>query len=72
MHYSCILMHMRTTLIIEETLLERAKELTGIEEKTALVRAGLEALIAREAGKRLALLGGTQPKLSDIPRRRHA
>jgi len=70
MYCSCILMHMRTTLIIDEKLLDRARELTGIQEKTALVRAGLEALIAREAGKRLALLGGTEPKLSDIPRRR--
>jgi Bacterial antitoxin of type II TA system, VapB len=66
------MMHMRATLIIDERLLERARELTGIQEKAALVRAGLEALIAREAGKRLALLGGTQPKLSDIPRRRPA
>ena len=46
-------MHMRTTLIIDEGLLARARDLTGIHEKTALVRAGLEALIAREAGKRL-------------------
>lgn len=65
-------MHMRTTLIIDDNLLQRARELTGIEEKTALVRAGLEALIAREAGKRLAALGGTQPKLLNIPRRRPA
>ena len=63
-------MHMRTTLIIDDKLIERTRELTGIREKTALVRAGLEALIAREAGKRLALLGGTQPELSDVPRRR--
>jgi Arc/MetJ family transcription regulator len=61
---------MRTTLIIDDKLLERAKELTGIQEKTALVHAGLEALIAREAGKRLAMLGGTQPELAGIPRRR--
>lgn len=66
------MMHMRTTLIIDETLVARARELTGIQEKTALVRAGLEALIAREAGKRLALLGGKQPKISGIPRRRVA
>ena len=65
-------MHMRTTLIIDDDLLQRARELTGIQEKTALVRAGLEALIAREAGKRLAALGGTQPKLANIPRRRPA
>ena len=72
MHVRRILMHMRTTLIIDENLLQRAKELTGIQEKTALVRAGLQALIAREAGKRLAALGGTQPKMSNIPRRRSA
>jgi hypothetical protein len=72
MHKSCILMHMRTTLIIDDRLLERARELSGIEEKTSLVRAGLEALIAREAGKRLAALGGGQPEIEDIPRRRSA
>ncbi len=65
-------MHMRTTLIIDENLIERARELTGISEKTALVRAGLEALIAREAGKRLAALGGSNPKMVRIPRRRSA
>jgi hypothetical protein len=59
-------------MIINEELLERARELTGIQEKTALVHAGLKALIAQEAGKRLAALGGTQPKLSDVPRRRPA
>ncbi len=63
-------MHMRTTLIIDENLLDQAKQLTGIQEKTALVRAGLEALISREAGKRLAALGGTEPRLRPIPRRR--
>lgn len=63
---------MRTTLIIDDGLLERARDLTGVQEKTALVRAGLEALIAREAGKRLAALGGTQPKIADVPRRRTA
>jgi Arc/MetJ family transcription regulator len=70
MHKIAILMHMRTTLILDEKLFDRARQLTGIQEKTALVRAGLEALIAREAGKRLAALGGTQPKLRPIPRRR--
>jgi Arc/MetJ family transcription regulator len=65
-----ILMHMRTTIVIDKDLLARAEELTGIHEKTALVRAGLEALIAREAGKRLAALGGTMPELQPIPRRR--
>lgn len=67
-----ILSHMRTTLIIDDALLERAREMSGIREKTALVRAGLEALIARESGKRLAALGGTQPKLATVPRRRPA
>jgi len=61
---------MRTTLIIDEKLLERARELTGIQEKTALVHAGLQALIAREAAKRLAALGGTEPGLRAIRRRR--
>lgn len=63
---------MRTTLIIDDDLLNRAREATGIKGKNALVRAGLEALIAREAGKRLAALGGSQPKLASIPRRRSA
>ena len=61
---------MRTTLNIEDDLLDRAARLTGIEEKTSLVRLGLEALIARESGKRLAKLGGTEKKLKRIPRRR--
>jgi Arc/MetJ family transcription regulator len=61
---------MRTTLIIDDKLLHQARKATGIEEKTALVRAGLEALIAREAAKRLAALAGTQPKITLTPRRR--
>jgi hypothetical protein len=65
-------MHMRTTLILDEQMLERARELTGIREKTALVKAGLEALIAREAARRLAALGGTEPQLAPVPRRRPA
>jgi hypothetical protein len=63
---------MRTTVILKADLLEEAKTLTGIEEKTALIHAGLEALIAREVAKRLVLLGGTQPDLTEIPRRRPA
>ena len=63
-------MHMRTTLILDDALLEEARQLTGIAEKTALVRAGLEALIARASALRLAALGGTMPHLEDIPRRR--
>jgi Arc/MetJ family transcription regulator len=61
---------MRTTLNIEDELLNKAAKLTGIREKTSLVRLGLEALIARESGKRLAKLGGTEKKLEMIPRRR--
>ena len=61
---------MRTTLNIEDELLNKAAKLTGIQEKTSLVRLGLEALIARESGKRLAKLGGTEKKLEMIPRRR--
>jgi Arc/MetJ family transcription regulator len=63
---------MRTTLIIDDALMARARRLTGIDEKTALVHAGLEALIAREAAKRLAALGGSQPQLEPTPRRRSA
>jgi len=63
-------MHMRTTLIIDDSLLGRAREMSGIVEKTALVHAGLEALIAREAARRLAALGGTEPGLRSVPRRR--
>jgi Arc/MetJ family transcription regulator len=61
---------MRTTLNIEDKLVARAAELTGIKEKTSLVRLGLEALIARESAKRLAALGGTEKNLEMIPRRR--
>jgi Arc/MetJ family transcription regulator len=61
---------MRTTLIIDDKLIERARQLSGIQEKTALVHAGLEALIAREAARRLAALGATEPKLRPVPRRR--
>ncbi len=60
---------MRTTLNIEDELLARAAELTGIKEKTSLVRLGLEALIARESARRLAALAGTEKNLEMIPRR---
>jgi len=63
---------MRTTLNIDDEILEEASRLTGIKEKTALVRLGLESLIARESGKRLARLGGTEKDLHPIPRRRTA
>ncbi|MCH8012160.1 MAG: type II toxin-antitoxin system VapB family antitoxin [Candidatus Marinimicrobia bacterium] len=61
---------MRTTLNIEDKLIKKASQLTGIKEKTSLVRLGLETLIALEASKRLAKLGGTEKKLRIIARRR--
>jgi hypothetical protein len=61
---------LRSTLNIDDRLLEEARRVTGITEKTALIRAGLEALIAREAGRRLAALGGTQPDFVAAPRKR--
>jgi len=64
--------HMRTTLNIEDKLIDKASKLTGIKEKTALVKLGLEALVARESSKRLAKLGGTEKGLRMIPRRRVA
>jgi Arc/MetJ family transcription regulator len=67
-----ILIHMKTTLNIDETILKRAAELTGIKEKTSLVRLGLQALIAQESSRRLAKLGGTEKSLRPIPRRRPA
>jgi Arc/MetJ family transcription regulator len=63
-------MHMRTTLNIDDDLLERASQLTGVTEKTALVRQGLELLIQRAAAKRLAALGGSDPTAKAPPRRR--
>ena len=62
---------MRTTLNIKDELLNKAEKLTGIKEKTSLVRLGLEALIARESSKRLAKLGGTEKKMEMIRRRRN-
>ena len=61
---------MRTTLNIDEVLVERASKLTGINEKTALVRKGLETLISLESSKRLAALGGSEKKLQMPNRRR--
>ena len=60
---------MRTTLNIGDDLYAKAVELTGVPEKTALVREGLKALIERESAQRLALLGGSEPELEQIPRR---
>ena len=63
---------MRTTVNIEDRLMEQARELTGIEENAALLREGLRALIERESARRLARLGGTEPGLESTPRRRAA
>ena len=63
-------MHMRTTLNLDDELLSEARRYTGIEEKTALVHAGLRELIAREAARRLAAMGGTAPNFQPPRRRR--
>jgi Arc/MetJ family transcription regulator len=63
---------MRTTLILDDALVDRARGLTGVQEKTALVHEGLRALIARESARRLAALGGTDPGARAAPRRRGA
>ena len=63
---------MRTTLVLDDDLLAEAQRLTGTKEKTLLVREGLTALIERESARRLARLGGTEPELTAIPRRRSA
>jgi Arc/MetJ family transcription regulator len=65
-------MHMRTTLILDDELIAQARRLTGLKEKTAVVHAALEALIARESAVRLAALGGTEPRARVIRRRRPA
>jgi len=61
---------MRTTLNIDDAILEKAVRLTGVREKTALVRMGLEALVARHSAQRLAALGGTEKQAKPTPRRR--
>jgi hypothetical protein len=62
--------NMRTTLNIEDALIKKASQLTGVREKTYLVRMGLEALISQESSKRLAKLGRTEKNIQSIPRRR--
>jgi Arc/MetJ family transcription regulator len=61
---------MRTTLALDDDLLAEAEALTGLSEKTALVREALKALIERESARRLARLGGSDPKAKAPPRRR--
>jgi Arc/MetJ family transcription regulator len=61
---------MRTTINIDDRLLERARELTGVREKTTLVQLGLEAIVSLASARRLAALGGSERKLARVPRRR--
>jgi Arc/MetJ family transcription regulator len=61
---------MRTTINLDERLVEEAQRITGTQERTALIHDGLRALITRESARRLALLGGSDPKVTAPPRRR--
>ncbi|MDO8894894.1 type II toxin-antitoxin system VapB family antitoxin [Nitrosomonas sp.] len=60
---------MRTTIVLDDELLEKAQALTHVQEKSALVKEALKALIERESARRLASLGGSEPQLDVIPRR---
>ena len=60
---------MRTTIVLDDELLEKAQALTHVQEKSALVKEALKALIERESARRLANLGGSEPQLETIPRR---
>ena len=70
MYKLCVLICMRITINIDDDMLSKASRLTGIEEKTSLVRLGLQALIAQESSKRLSKMAGAEKKLRVIPRRR--
>lgn len=61
---------MRTTIALDDELVAKAQAFTGLKEKSSLIREALKALIARESGRRLAMLGGSEPKLDVTPRRR--
>lgn len=63
---------MRTTVTLDDALLEQAQRLTGVSERSTLIHDGLKALIERESARRLARLGGSEPKLKAVPRRRPA
>ena len=63
-------MHMRTTLDLDDALIEEARRVTGVREKTAIVHAALEALVSLENARRLAALGGSEPDLRAMMRRR--
>ncbi len=60
---------MRTTVALDDELMAKAEAYTGLKEKSAILREALKALVQRESARRLALLGGSQPDLADIPRR---
>ncbi|MDP3282575.1 MAG: type II toxin-antitoxin system VapB family antitoxin [Nitrosomonas sp.] len=60
---------MKTTIVLDDELLEKAQALTHVQEKSALVKEALKALIERESARRLASLGGSEPQLDTIPRR---
>ena len=70
LHPWATIMQMRTTLNIDDELLARALRVSGLQEKTAVLHAGLEALIQRESARKLAALGGTERKLKTVRRRR--
>jgi len=61
---------MRTTIALDDALVARAQAFTGLTEKSSLVREALNALIERESASRLARLGGTEPEIVAVPRRR--
>lgn len=63
---------MRTTITLDDDLLEEARRLSGIQDRRTLIDEGLRALIQRESSKRLARLGGSEPQLEPVPRRRSA
>jgi Arc/MetJ family transcription regulator len=63
---------MRTTIALDDELIAAAQEYSGLTEKSAIVREALKAFVQREAARRLALLGGTEPNAKPIPRRRPA
>ena len=61
---------MRTTVNLDDQLLIEAQRITGMKERKALIHEGLKALIERESARRLARLGGSEPRLLPVPRRR--
>jgi len=63
---------MRTTVNLDDELMEKAQELSGLTNRKAVIDEGLRALIERESARRLAKLAGSEPDLEDIPRRRPA